>query len=285
MIVGAFLLAAAGQAPAVPAPSTRPGITAFARPVVIARPVSGRIVAALSDVRIDARVDGDVIVWGGDVQFGKNGSVHGNLSVFGGEIRPAEAAPPPVSGAVSTPGSLLTFYLAEMHRPPWEAPARASTFLGLRLVALSAWLAASLALLWVFGSPLPRAAAAADGEWSRALIAGACGVSALFLGAAAAMALLPATVSVPIVVLFGALAVGAKIFGMAALFLLLGQKLRRNLSAAGRPAALALGFGALGALSLVPLVGPLLWSVASIVSVGIALSSRFGTPRYRVAIA
>jgi hypothetical protein len=116
-------------------------------------------------------------------------------------------------------------------------------------------------------------------------VAGACGVSALFLAAAAALALLPAALSVPVVVLFGVFAVGAKIFGMGALFLLIGQNLRRNSSAAARPSALAFGFAALGAVSLIPLVGPVVWSIASIVSVGIALSSRFGTPRFRISVA
>jgi hypothetical protein len=185
---------------------------------------------------------------------------------------------------VSTPGSLLAFYLAEMHRPPWQIPGRASVFFGLRLVALAGWLAASLALLWLFGTPFARAAASAERGWSRSLIAGTCGVSALFLAAAAALALLPAALSVPLVVLFGAFAVAAKVFGMASLFLLIGQKLRRNPSAAGRPVALAAGFALLGAVSLVPMAGPVIWSAASIVSVGIALSSRFGTPRYRVAV-
>jgi hypothetical protein len=284
LIFGILLLLTAGQAqPPIPSPAVS-GIAAVGRPVLITRPVAGRVVAVLSDVSIAAPIDGDVIVWGGDVRFERGGSVRGNLSIFGGGIHKVLAGPLPVSGSVSTPGSLLAFYLAEMHQPPWQLPDRAAMFLGLRLVSLSGWLAASLALLWVFGSPFARAAVATESGWSRALVAGACGVSALFLAAAAALALLPAGLSVPLVVLFGVFAVGAKIFGMAALFLLIGQKFRRNPAAAARPSALAFGFAALGAISLVPLVGPVIWSVASIVSVGIALSSRFGTPAYRIAV-
>jgi hypothetical protein len=40
----------------------------------------------------------------------------------------------------------------------------------------------------------------------------------------------------------------------------------------------------LGGVSLIPFVGALVWSIASIVAVGVALVSRFGTPRYRVAL-
>ena len=83
----------------------------------------------------------------------------------------------------------------------------------------------------------------------------------------------------------GAVAVAAKVFGMVALFLLIGQQLSGAWRRAQRPAALARGFAILGGVSLVPLVGPLVWSVASVLAVGVALLSRFGAPRYRVAIA
>lgn len=278
ILAAALLAAAAGGEPAAA------GLASFGRDVLLDRPVSGRVVAVLADVRIDAPVRGDVIVWGGTVAFGPAGSVDGNLSVFGGEIRPPTVGVLPVTGAVSTPGSLLSMYLAEMHRPPWQTPSRLTTFLGLRLIALAAWLAASLVLLRLFASPFSRAAAWAERDWSGALLAGACGVSAAFLSAAAALALLPAAVSVPLSLAFGAAAVLAKIFGMGALFLLVGQKLLRNVSAARRPVALAAGFALLAGVSLLPFLGPVLWSAASVVAVGIALASRFGAPRYRVAL-
>ncbi|HEY6148482.1 MAG TPA: hypothetical protein VIZ69_12315 [Thermoanaerobaculia bacterium] len=278
ILAAALLTAAAAGAP-------EPSRTSLGRDLVIDRPLSGRVVAALSDVRIDAPITGDVIVWGGSVAFGPSGSVNGNLSVFGGEIHPPAGGELPVTGAVSTPGALLSLYLAEMHRPPWETPSRLTTYLGLRLIALAVWLAASLALLHLFSSPFSRAAAWAEQDWAGALLAGACGVSAAFLAAAAALALLPSAISVPVSLAFGAAAVLAKIFGMGALFLLLGQKLLRNVSAARRPAALACGFAALAAVSLLPFLGPVLWSAASIIAVGIALASRFGAPRYRVAVA
>jgi hypothetical protein len=281
-VILSVLLLGAAQASATAVPVST---TSLGKPVQISAPRAGRLVAVLSDVTVGAPVDGDVIVWGGDVTFTPGGSIQGNLSVFGGSIRGAGPGPIPVSGSVSTPGSLLAYYLAEMRRPPWESPPRASVFLGLRLIALSAWLAGSLALLWLFGSTFARAAESADRAWSRALVAGACGVSALFLAAAAALALLPLEISVPVVFLFGGFAVAAKIFGMAALFLLLGQKIRKTLAASARPGALAAGFAALGAISLVPVVGPVLWSAASVISVGIALSSRFGAAPYRIHLA
>jgi hypothetical protein len=266
--------------------SAAPGsVTSVRRDLVVSQAVPGRVIAILSDVRLAARVSGDVVVWGGNVSFAPGGSIAGDLIVFGGRIDAPSGAGLPVEGRVSTPGSLLRVYLAEMRRAPWESSAVGPSILGgLHLVALSAWLAVALALLYFFSSPLSRAAMSAEDDWTGSLAAGALGVLTLFLTAGAALSLLPSALAIPIALASAAVAVVAKVFGMAALFLLLGQKLLKSVAPPRRPAALAAGFFVLGALSLVPFVGAIVWSAASVVAVGVALMSRFGTPRYRIAV-
>jgi len=266
--------------------SAAPGsITTVRRDLVVSQAVPGRVIAILSDVRVAARVSGDVVVWGGNVSFAPGGSIAGDLIVFGGRIDAPAGGVPPVEGRIATPGSLLRVYLAEMRRAPWEgASAGASTIGGLHLVALSAWLAVALGLLYFFSSPLSRAAMSAEDDWTGSLAAGALGVLTLFLTAGAALSLLPSALAIPIALATAAVAVVAKIFGMAALFLLLGQKLIKSVAPPRRPAALAAGFLVLGAVSLVPFLGAIVWSAASVVAVGVALMSRFGTPRYKVAL-
>jgi hypothetical protein len=265
-------------------PAATGSITSVGRDLVISQAHPGRVVAVLADVRIAARVSGDVIVWGGDVSFAPGGSVGGDLLVFGGSIQAPPDRAVPVDGRVATPGSLLRLYLSEMRRAPWEGSGPPTSILsGLRLLALSVWLAVALALLYWFASPLSRAAMFAEEDWSAALLAGALGVLTLFLAAGAALALLPSAVAIPIALLSAAIAVVAKIFGMAVLFLLIGQKLTKSVAPARRPLALAAGFALLSAVSLIPFVGALVWSIASIVAVGVALVSRFGTPRFRLA--
>ena len=258
-----------------------PGFSALGRDVVVSRPVAGRVITVFCRVKIDARVSGDVVVWGGEVSFGPSGVVDGNLSVFGGAVSGPPGRPLPVRGTVSTPGTLLRLYLEEMHRAPWEAGSFTLVLFGLRLLGLFAWLLVSVALLFFFGSPFSRAAFCAEETWPGSLLAGVLGVLTLVLAAGAALALLPSALSVPLALAVGALAVGAKIFGMGALFLLIGQKLIRSVSPSRRPAALAAGFALLAAISLVPFVGAVAWSAASVVAVGIALLSRFGAPRMR----
>jgi hypothetical protein len=273
---------------ALPSAAVRavPGsIATVGRDVVVSAETPGRVIAVLANVRIAARVSGDVVVWGGNVSFAPGGSVAGDLLVFGGTIEAPPGGALPVEGRVATPVSLLNVYLAETRRAPWEGShAGASILAGLHLVALSAWLAVALAVLYLFSSPLSRAAMSAESDWTGALAAGALGVLTLFLAAGAALSLLPSSLAIPIALASAAVAVVAKVFGMAALFLLLGQKILKTFAPARRPAALAAGFVLLGGLSLVPLLGAVVWSAASIVAVGVALMSRFGTPRYRVAV-
>jgi hypothetical protein len=269
---------------ASPAAASPSGISSVGRDVVVTEKVPGRIVAVAADVRVESAVAGDVIVWGGDVSFGPAGTVAGNLVVFGGTIRGVPGRALPVGGTVSTPGTLLRLYLAEMKRAPWEPGALSPVVWGLRLLALSAWLAVAVALLYFFGSPLARAADRAESNWTGALTAGVLGVLTIFLAAAAALALLPSAVAVPVALALASAAIAAKVFGMGALFLLLGQKLTASLSPGRRPSALAVGFAVLGGLSLLPVAGPIVWSAASVAAVGVAFVSRFGAPHVRVSL-
>jgi hypothetical protein len=280
MIFAALLFFFASPA-AQPPPTA---LTSVGRDLTVSENVTGRVVVVFGKVLVNARVEGDVIVWGGDVAIARGGSIGGNLSVFGGQIEAPPDGRLPVDGTVSTPGTLLNVYLAEMYHAPWEARSRTAAFRGLRVVGLAVWLAGTLLLLYLFGSPVARAALCAEEQWSGALLAGALTVLSLFLGAAAALALLPAGLSIPIALFVAGLAVGAKIFGMGALFLLLGQKLLKNVSPARRPVALAAGFAVLGGVSLLPFVGAVVWSAASVVAVGVAMLSRFGAPRVSVAV-
>ena len=90
--VSALLAAAAS------AQSANGSITSVRRDVVVSQGVPGRVVAVLADVRVAARVSGDVIVWGGNVSFAPGGSVAGDVLVVGGNIEAPAGASLPVEG-------------------------------------------------------------------------------------------------------------------------------------------------------------------------------------------
>jgi hypothetical protein len=265
-------------------------VTSVRRPLLVSSPVAGRVASFGGDVTIRARVSGDVVVWGGDATIEAGGSVDGDVVDFGGRV---VAPPGTIRGRVLTPGSLAALYLAEARSAPWSRDNPASgrgdvswrTFAGLRLFLLAVWMLASALVLRFRGSAVARASVALEENPALAAASGVIGIVFLFLAGVAAFAAFPAAMRVPAAAVILAAAFGSKLFGMTALFLFLGQKLGGKLAPAARPAALALGLGVCGAVSLVPVAGPILWSAASILAVGAAIFTRLGSPRFRVSAA
>jgi hypothetical protein len=267
---------------ATPAFAAEPTVS-VGKPRDVSSPVSGRVISVGGDVSVRARVDGDVVAWGGDVRFSGAGEVRGDVIVFGGRVSGAEGR---VRGRVLTPSSIAAIYLAEARRVPWQEPSRSLTasFLGVRLFVLALWLAASSLVLWLFGPAAARTALCLEESPGLAAAAGILTVATLFLAGVAAVSALPPPAGTPLAICVVALAAALKVFGMAGVFLLLGQKASRSTGARGRPAALALGLLLAGAISLVPVAGPILWSAVSVLAVGAAAFTRFGSPRIRVAV-
>lgn len=259
-------------------------VVTVGKPLDVSAPVAGRVISVGGSLKIRSAVQGDVLCWGGDVSFADAGSVAGDLIIFGGTVSGSEGR---VHGRLLTPGSLAAIYLAEARQSPWRPPpaSRAATFLGLRLLVLAVWLAAATLVLRIFGSGLARAALCLEESPGAAASAGLLTVVVLFLAGVAAVAGLPSGVGTPVALLILALAAALKVFGMSALFLFVGQKVSGRLAARRRPGTLTLGLLLAGGISLIPVAGPLLWSAFSVLAVGAAAFTRFGSPRFRVAIA
>lgn len=236
------------------------------------------------DVIVRARVGGDIIVWGADVRLDPGAAVAGDVVDFGGSVTGSRES---VRGRVLTPGSITALYLSEARRVPWRREGAASwpTFAGLRLFVLALWILAASFVLRLWSSAVARTALAFEENPGGAAASGLVGVIFLFLAGIAAFTALPGGTRVFAAALILGVAFALKLFGMTALFVFVGQRFGRGYHAGGRPAALALGLGICGAVSLIPIAGPVLWSAASILAVGAALFTRFGSPRFRVAVA
>lgn len=239
--------------------------------------VSGRIhrdlilLGSSATVRRGARIDGDVLSVGGSLTFEENPPFSSDLASARGPSHPQ------VGGRVRTVSALEAAVATELQTSPAASFAQWPFLLSFRLALLAAWLVVSFLLLLA----APRAlAAAADATAGRGAFLGTLGATAVLTAAFAAafsLSLLPSRMAL----LAGGglllLLVAAKVWGLTAVFLALGR--RMNAGAArpsalfGDPAAVALGVLALGAASLVPVAGPLVWSAASLVGIGVACAA------------
>ncbi|MGH9441560.1 MAG: hypothetical protein ACRD16_04750 [Thermoanaerobaculia bacterium] len=254
------------------------------KPLAVVRPVEGRVVSVAGDVDLRAPVRGDVVAWGGTVRIGAGAAVGGDLIAFGSEIVGDQTV---VEGRILTPGSLAALYLAEARRGPLAAVpgTTLAAALGLRLLVLAIWALLSSAVLRLWGGAVSRGALCFEENPAAAALAGLAGIVFLLLSAVTSISAFPAAFRLPCAALILTTAAALKVFGMTSLFLFLGQRILGRFSPGQRPAALAAGLAVAGLASLVPVAGPLLWSAASVVAVGAAVFTRFGAPRFRVALA
>jgi hypothetical protein len=96
---------------------------------------------------------------------------------------------------------------------------------------------------------------------------------------------LPSVIGVPLLIALAVFAIVAKIYGAIAVFHALGtlvagarsrQALDRRRWLRGDLAMVVVGVLILGAIRLIPVVGTIIWALASVLGVGTALATKFG---------
>jgi hypothetical protein len=238
--------------------------------------VSGRIRRDLillgSDATIKrgAVIDGDVLAVGGSLTFEEPPSGLSSDSA-------SQRSTTQVRGRVRTITALEAAVLSELRTSPLLERSLSPLVLSFRLFLLLVWLAVSLGLLFLAPRTVLRAADEAPGRIAFLAALGATAVlTAVFL-AAFALSILPARLALVFGVALLAALAAAKIFGLAALFVVLGRRATRGAARGdllfGDPSALTIGLVILGLLSLVPVAGPLLWGLASLAGIGISLAT------------
>ncbi len=271
--------AASVQAPAdIVAGESRGGdLVVLGRDVAVDGVLRGTLVAVGGNVRVSGRVEGNAIVLGGDVVLEEGAKVGGDLLAVGGAVsRPGEAlGGVAVAGRTLTVGELEAAFAAELQTSPLSARPASGLLLAFRLVLLLLWLVAGLALLRLLPRPVSTAAGLVPGRLATVAAVGAAAVLSALLVSAFLLLVLPASAGLLLAGLLAALLAAAKVFGLAAVFLVVGRRLnrgaRRGSARFGDPAALALGLALLGLLSLLPVAGPLVWAVASLLGIGATL--------------
>lgn len=262
----------------VPAGEIRSGdVVALARETRIEGLLRGTLVTIGADARISGRVEKDVIAFGGDVLLEPGAAVGGDVLALGGEVHASGPGPAPVGGRLLTVGALEAAFATELRTSPLAVRPVQGLFLAFRLALLFVWLIVGLALLRFVPRPLSGAAELLPGRVTAVAAIGAAAVLSALLVSALLLLVLPATAGLLVAGLLVAVLGVAKGFGLAAVFVALGRLLNRGAGRGsplfGDPAALSVGLALLGGASLVPVAGPLAWSVASLLGIGTALAA------------
>jgi hypothetical protein len=264
----------------IPKGTTRSGdLVALGKSILLEGELEGSLVLVGGGrARVSGRVGRDLILLGANATLARGARIDGDVLALGGKITFEEnsSAASSVRGRIRTITALEAAVLSELKTSPLLEQAISPLVLSFRLFLLFAWLAVSLGLLFLAPRPVLRAADEALGRIAFLAALGATAVlTAVFL-AAFALSVLPARLALVFgVALLTALA-AAKIFGLAALFVVLGRRATRGAARGdllfGDPSALTIGLVILGLLSLVPFAGPLLWGLASLAGIGISLA-------------
>ena len=240
---------------------------------------------------VSGRIRRDLILLGSDATVQRGARIDGDVLSVGGSLAFEESPPaassdptssraplhPQVGGRVRTVSALEAAVATELQTSPAASLAEWPFLLSFRLALLFAWLIVAFGLLLAAPRALGAAAAGVPGRGAFLGVFGATAVLTAGFAGALALSLFPSRLALAAGAALLAVLVAAKAWGLAAVFLALGRRLNaaapRGSALFGDPAAAALGLLALGAASLVPLAGPLLWGAASLVGIGVSFAA------------
>ena len=241
--------------------------------------------AVLSDLRVDERVDGDVVVFGADLELGPGARVDGDAVAVGGDIRVAEGAEvtrhvvaviggaevPPgaeIGGRVLSFSSLATLLPASSARGP-----SLHTDVSMRLLTAGGWLLVTTGLAFLFPTRMRFGAWAVPTLGIKVpalgimviLTVGASLFAALGLGPALGVPLVAALM----VVFFVGKSVGLTVLGCWIGAMVLKRWIRHPL-----PISLEVFVGVLVLLAVrfLPVIGETTWTLISLVALGASIA-------------
>ncbi len=150
---------------------------------------------------------------------------------------------------------------------------------------IAVWLLAAVGLTLMSGREVRSSSIELRHSALHCFTLGLVAVTSFVLTAIVFSYLIPFFVGVPLLFMLAVFAVITKIYGLVAVFhalgaLIGGARTRDELASRnwlrGDLALAVLGLVVLGALRLIPVVGPVIWAGASVFGVGSALATKFG---------
>lgn len=237
--------------------------------VTISGPVLGTVQAYGGSLTVDNVISGDLLVIGGAVTFTQRGRVQGNLIHAGAKLKDVEGR---VGGRIYPLASL-------------EGAAGALTKNAVIASLLLVWLITAAVVTLMSGREIRLSSIEVRTSMLHCFVLGLVAMTSFVLTAIAFSYLVPYIVGIPLLAALGVFAILTKVYGMIAVFhaigtIVAGSRSRDQLSRRkwlrGDLAMVMIGVLILGALRFIPLFGTILWSLASIFGVGVALATKFG---------
>ena len=241
----------------------------FGQDVTIRTPGAGTVQVYGGSITIAEVIAGDLLVIGGKVRFTGRGRVEGNLIHAGSTIEGADGR---VGGR--------TYPLASL-----EGAAGALTKSAIVASLLMVWLLTAIVVTLMSGREVRLSSIEVRASALHCFVLGLVAVTSFVLTAIAFQYLVPYVVGIPLLAALAVFAILTKVYGMIAVFHAIGtavagarrrEELARRRWLRGDLAMVVTGVIILGAVRLIPVVGPLAWGVASIFGVGVALATKFG---------
>lgn len=235
---------------------------------------------------IDGVVDGDVFTFGTAITVGPSGSVTGNLDAVGGSIEGLR--PDAVGGQlmVRTRDHSAQAIADAGLLGPFAGGSTPSLFsLALQLSLLIMWLVGAVLLTIASGREIRATSIEIRKSPGHTFLLGLVAFTSFVLTAIVLSYLIPFLVGIPLLLALGAFGIFVKIFGMVAVFHAIGtvvaaprtrEQLEKRRFLRGDLAMAIAGLLILGLIRLVPVVGVILWMLASVFGIGAALGTKFG---------
>jgi hypothetical protein len=150
---------------------------------------------------------------------------------------------------------------------------------------LAVWMLAAVALTLLSGREIRYSSTEMRSSALHCFALGLVAVTSFALTAIVFSYLIPYHIGVPLLFALGVFAILTKIYGTIAVFHLVGtlvagsrtrEQLARRQWLRGDLAMVVVGVVILGAIRLIPIIGPIIWALASVFGIGTALATRFG---------
>lgn len=235
----------------------------------VSAPVAGSVQIYGGSVTVREVISGDLLVIGGAVSFVGRGRVNGNLIHAASSVRGAEDR---VGGRVYPLASL-------------EGAAASMTKNAIVASLLLVWLLAAIVVTLMSGREIRMSSVEVRGSALHCFVLGLVALTSFVLTAIAFSYLVPYVVGIPLLAALGVFAILTKVYGMIAVFhavgtLIAGSRTREQLARRkwlrGDLAMVVIGVLILGGIRLIPVVGTIVWGLASVFGVGVALATKFG---------